>query len=62
MNSRWVRITCREAHVLLSERMDRPLPAWRRLRLRLHLAFCDMCTRVNRQMSVLREGMRSLDR
>ena len=55
-----LKITCKDAHRLLSERMDRPLPRGERWRLWLHLRFCDMCSRVGRQMAFLRSAMRRL--
>jgi hypothetical protein len=55
-----MRITCRQAHRLLSERMDRPLGAGERFRLWLHLTVCDMCTRFSRHMGVLRAAARRL--
>jgi hypothetical protein len=55
-----VKITCRQAHRLLSERMDRPLARGERFRLWLHLTVCDMCTRVARNMATLRAAVRRL--
>jgi len=57
---RWMKITCRQAQVLLSERQDRPLGAVERLRLRLHLTACDWCSRVARHFRFLSEAMRRL--
>ncbi|MYN46294.1 hypothetical protein GTP23_14680 [Pseudoduganella sp. FT93W] len=50
--------TCREAHRLVSEGMDRELSFVERTRLRLHLMVCDGCTRFNGQMALLRTAMR----
>jgi len=58
----WVRIPCSHAHRLLSERVDRPLSLGERLRLRLHLAICDVCTRFSQQLSMIRSGARRLGR
>jgi hypothetical protein len=55
-----VRITCREAHRLLSERLDRPLMRGERWRLKLHLMLCEMCTRFERHMGLLRAAARRL--
>jgi len=55
-----LKITCKEAHHLLSDRMDRPLERGERWRLWLHLRFCGMCSRVDRQMDFLRSAMRRL--
>jgi hypothetical protein len=53
--------TCREAHRLVAESFDHPLPFWRGLRLRLHLTACDACRGFKRQMIWLRRAMRRLD-
>ncbi len=57
---RFVRITCRQAHRLLSERLDRPLEGPERWRLWLHLRFCDLCSRFEQHMGVLRAAVRRL--
>jgi hypothetical protein len=36
---------------------DRPLSAWDRFRLRLHLAVCDKCARFAEQLRFLRTAM-----
>jgi len=53
-----LKITCKEAHRLLSDRMDHPLGRSERWRLWLHLRFCGMCSRVDHQMDFLRSAMR----
>lgn len=58
----WVRIPCSHAHRLLSERADRPLSLFERLRLRFHLTVCDVCSRVSRQLSMISSGTRGLGR
>ncbi len=58
--SAWVRIPCKHAHRLLSERMDRPLSTGERWRLRLHLAICDVCSRFDRQLSLLSAAVRRI--
>jgi len=52
-----LRITCQQASRLLSQREDEPLPFGKRVRLRLHLAYCDACTNVSRQFATLRLAM-----
>jgi hypothetical protein len=54
------RITCKEAHRLLSERLDRPLAGRENWRLWLHLRFCEMCSRFARHLDVLRAAVRRL--
>jgi hypothetical protein len=60
MIKRLTRITCRQAHMLLSERMDRPLSPFGRYRLYLHLKACDLCSRVDRQFDLIRHAVRRL--
>jgi hypothetical protein len=50
-------ISCREASRLASRSQDFPLPAWQRWLLRLHLAACSGCARLERQMRFLRRAM-----
>jgi len=62
MKRGWLLIRCRDAHELLSERMDQPLAAGDRLRLWLHLSFCAMCARIERQMDFMRRAVQRLGR
>jgi len=59
---RWFKISCRQAHVLLSQRQDEVLPVLDRMRLRLHLTACNWCSRIARQFRFLTTAMRRLDR
>ena len=52
-------ISCKEASRLLSQRQDRELGFWERLKLRAHLALCDMCTRFSRQLDFMRAAVRA---
>jgi hypothetical protein len=53
-------IPCSEAHRLLSDRLDGTLPSSGGWRLRLHLLFCDACSRVEQQLDLIRSAMRRL--
>jgi hypothetical protein len=53
----WIKLTCREATRLLLERENRPLGASERLRLRLHLGVCEMCTRFTGQVRLMNRAM-----
>ncbi|MCG2585257.1 zf-HC2 domain-containing protein [Massilia sp. TS11] len=55
-----VKITCKDAHRLVSEGLDRELSLLERTRLRLHLLACGACSRFNGQMDLLRQAMRRL--
>ncbi len=52
-------LSCREATRLVSQMQDTPVPLLQRIKLRLHLAICDGCTRFDRQMRFLRAAMRT---
>lgn len=58
--SKMLRISCQQASRLLSQHQDEPLPLGKRLRLRLHLMYCDACANVSRQFQTLRLAMRKL--
>lgn len=49
-----IRLSCQQASRLLSQEQDERLPFSKRLRLRLHLMYCDACTNVSRQFVALR--------
>jgi hypothetical protein len=48
---------CREVTRLLIERQDRPLTALERIRVRLHLGICEMCTRFGGQLGVMNRAL-----
>jgi len=52
-----IRISCQQASRLLSQQQDESLTLGKRLRLRLHLMYCDACTNVSRQFAALRLSM-----
>ena len=49
--------SCREVTRLVSQMQDGRIPLLQRIKLRLHLAICDGCTRFERQMRFLRAAM-----
>ena len=51
-------LSCREAIRLISEGMDRPLPIWNRVGLRLHVLICTWCERYRRQLIFIRRAIR----
>jgi hypothetical protein len=51
-----LRRTCKEATALMVAREDRALPWAERLALRLHLAACQACPRMERQLVTLRKA------
>lgn len=42
---------------MLSRAMDAPLPFGKSLSLRIHLFFCNLCTRYSNQLRVLRQTL-----
>jgi hypothetical protein len=53
-------LSCKEATQLASQRMDRRLGFGERVGLRIHLAICDGCVRVTKQMAFLRKVVQQL--
>lgn len=51
-------LSCREAVRLISEGMDRPLPVWKRISLRVHVLICTLCERYGRQLLFIRDAVR----
>ncbi len=51
-------LTCKEASRAISQVQDGNVPLWLRLRIRLHLLWCDACKRFERQMRFLHVAMR----
>jgi hypothetical protein len=52
-----IRLSCQQASRLLSQQQDEALPFGKRVRLRLHLMYCDACTNVSRQFDTVRLAM-----
>ena len=55
-----MRLSCKDASTLLSQAMDRELPLWVRVKLRLHLLICDACTNFSRQLQLIRRSLARL--
>ncbi len=53
-------LSCKDVSNLLSDRLDRKLSLRERVRLRIHLAMCTGCSRVERQLEFLREALSGL--
>lgn len=54
--------TCKQAHQMLSEGLDRELSVAERTQLKLHLSMCRSCTNFRSQMNLLREAMKKMSR
>ena len=46
-------LSCKEATRLVSEQLDRKLPFWKRVSLRMHVVLCRGCSRYRRQITTL---------
>lgn len=53
-------MTCEDTSPLISELMDHNLPLGKRLRLKLHLAMCQVCRFYQKQLEVIRALARKL--
>jgi predicted anti-sigma-YlaC factor YlaD len=53
-------ITCKEVAQLVSEGLDKELPAEEQLRLRAHLAICRGCRSLSDRLAFLRRAMRKI--
>lgn len=53
-------LSCKDVSSLLSDQLDRKLSFMERARLRIHLAMCTGCARVERQLGFLREALSGL--
>jgi hypothetical protein len=52
-------LSCKEVSHLVSESLDRKLPLWQRVQVRLHLFMCRFCSRFRQQVLFLREAARN---
>ena len=50
--------SCKDVSQLLSESMDRSLPFYQRVLMRLHLVMCKYCTRCKQHFEALRAASR----
>ena len=50
--------SCKDVSQLLSESMDRSLPFYQRVLMRMHLIMCKYCSRLKEQFEVLRAAGR----
>lgn len=48
-------LSCKDATRLVSEKLDRELPLWQRLSLRMHVFLCRGCSRYAHQIESLEE-------
>ncbi len=55
-----LKMTCKDVYPLISEEMDHSLSFSRRVRLKMHLAVCNLCQVYSRQLQMLRNLARNL--
>ncbi len=58
--ARKLRVTCEDTTPLISELMDHDLSLGKRLRLRMHLAMCGVCSFYKAQLEIIRALARKL--
>ncbi|MBL4664363.1 MAG: zf-HC2 domain-containing protein [Nitrospinaceae bacterium] len=54
------KMTCKDVYPLISEEMDHSLSFSRRVRLKMHLAICNLCHVYSKQLQMLRNLARNL--
>lgn len=54
------KITCEDVYPLISEEMDHSLSFNKRVRLKMHLAICNLCHVYSKQLQTLRNLARNL--
>ena len=57
-----LRLTCRQAHRVISEAMDRDLQVMEDVKVRLHVRKCACCAEFVKQLDLMRSAMRRLGR
>ena len=62
MTAAFLRLTCKQAHRVIAESMDRDLNLIEDVRVRLHVRRCVCCAEFVRQMDLMRSAMRRIGR
>lgn len=62
MTASFLRLTCKQAHRVITEAMDRDLKVMEDVKVRLHLRKCPCCNEFVKQMDLMRSAMRRIGR
>jgi hypothetical protein len=62
MTAAFLRLTCKQAHRVITEAMDRDLQVMEDVKVRLHLRRCPGCAGFVKQMDLMRSAMRRVGR
>ena len=62
MTTSFLRLTCKQAHRVIAESMDRDLKVTEDVKVRLHLRKCPCCAEFVKQMDLMRSAMRRIGR
>ncbi len=55
-----LKMTCKDVYPLISETQDHPLPFFSRMRLKMHLAICELCHIYRKQLEIICKMAQSL--
>jgi predicted anti-sigma-YlaC factor YlaD len=62
MKSAFLRLTCKQAHRVIAEAMDRDLQVMEDVKVRLHVRKCPCCAEFSKQMELMRAAMQRIGR
>ena len=53
--------SCKKSSELISQSLDRELPFWARMSVRMHVAMCKMCANYMQQLKLLHSSISSIE-
>ena len=53
--------SCKKSSELISQSLDRELPLWARMSVRMHVAMCRMCANYMKQLKLLHSSISSIE-
>ena len=58
----WLNLTCQDTSPLISEMMDHRVSFIKRLKIKIHLALCEVCLYYKEQLGIIRNLSQNLSR
>jgi len=58
----WLNLTCQDTSPLISEMMDHRVSSIKRLKIKIHLALCEVCLYYKEQLGIIRNLSQNLGR